>query len=206
MKNPRSEPTSRREEILLAARRLFVEHGIPGTSMRVLAREIGVTEGALYRHFPSKDDIVAEVFAGEAGQFHDHLHASLEKSRTGARTGKSDWSRDLEVLVRAFVDYGRREPESFRVIMVLHQSPGVKRRPIARMPRHLFEAVLEEAPRSGRRGTENTAVVVMIAGLLSRLIQAEHEGQLGLGRDAVCELAVRAVRGMVEAALELDGS
>lgn len=207
MKKPRPESSSRREEILLAARRLFVEHGIPGTSMRVLAREIGVTEGALYRHFPSKEDIVADLFEREAGLFHDWLKAGLEKPRPVSGKGsRGDGWREMEQMVLDFIEYGRHEPESFRVITVLHQSPGVTRRPIARMPRHLFEEVLGRIGGSGRRVTDRTAVVVMIAGLLSRLIQAEREGQIGLGREAVSQLAIKAVRGMLEAILEPDSS
>jgi AcrR family transcriptional regulator len=53
-----------REQILVIARRLFVDQGYAGTSIVDLARELGTTTAALYYHFPSKADILAELLAG----------------------------------------------------------------------------------------------------------------------------------------------
>jgi AcrR family transcriptional regulator len=42
---------NRREDILEAATRLFMEHGYKATSVRQIADEVGCTEAALYYHF-----------------------------------------------------------------------------------------------------------------------------------------------------------
>jgi AcrR family transcriptional regulator len=42
------------EEILDAAARLFAEHGFSRTDTQILADELGVGKGTLYRYFPSK--------------------------------------------------------------------------------------------------------------------------------------------------------
>jgi AcrR family transcriptional regulator len=42
---------NRREEILEAATRLFMQHGYKATSVRQIAEEVGCTEAALYYHF-----------------------------------------------------------------------------------------------------------------------------------------------------------
>ena len=42
---------NRREDILEAAARLFMEHGYKATSVRQIAEEVGCTEAALYYHF-----------------------------------------------------------------------------------------------------------------------------------------------------------
>src|SRR5512140_3169369 len=47
-----------RKEILEAAIRLFARKGLLATTMSDLAREIGMTPGALYWHFPTKEDLV----------------------------------------------------------------------------------------------------------------------------------------------------
>lgn len=52
-----------RDQILGIARRLFVDQGYAGTSISDLARELGTTTAALYYHFPSKADILAELLA-----------------------------------------------------------------------------------------------------------------------------------------------
>ena len=56
---------ARRTEILAAARRCFARDGFHQTSMPDIAREAGLSTGAFYRHFTSKDDVVVEV-AGQA--------------------------------------------------------------------------------------------------------------------------------------------
>lgn len=58
-----------RDQILAIARRLFVEQGFAGTSIVDLARELGTTTAALYYHFPSKADILAELLAGPLEAF-----------------------------------------------------------------------------------------------------------------------------------------
>lgn len=51
-----------RRRILAAALRLFSRNGFHGTSIRVLARSVGLTEAAIYYHFPSKRAIVEALY------------------------------------------------------------------------------------------------------------------------------------------------
>jgi AcrR family transcriptional regulator len=52
---------ARRAEMIAAARRCFARDGFHQTSMPDIAAEAGLSAGAFYRYFPSKDDIVFEV-------------------------------------------------------------------------------------------------------------------------------------------------
>jgi AcrR family transcriptional regulator len=52
----------RKAALLLAARRLFIDHGFHGTSMRRLAAEADIALGGIYNHFDSKEAIFATVF------------------------------------------------------------------------------------------------------------------------------------------------
>ena len=47
----------RREQILVAATKLFAEHGFADTDTQRLADELGVGKGTLYRYFPSKREL-----------------------------------------------------------------------------------------------------------------------------------------------------
>lgn len=51
-----------RRRILAAALRLFSRDGFHGTSVRGLARSVGLTEAAIYYHFPSKRAIVGALY------------------------------------------------------------------------------------------------------------------------------------------------
>lgn len=61
MSRPRRHPpldTPRKEEIVERTFELVRERGFAGLRMRQIAEKVGVTEGALYRHFPSKEAIL----------------------------------------------------------------------------------------------------------------------------------------------------
>ncbi|MDR6444233.1 AcrR family transcriptional regulator [Paraburkholderia terricola] len=50
-----------RADLLAAAKRLFVEKGFGGTSLRDIAAEAGYTQGAFYSNFASKEDLFVEL-------------------------------------------------------------------------------------------------------------------------------------------------
>lgn len=51
----------RRQEFIAKAIEFFAENGFE-SSTRELAKRLGVTQPLLYRYFPSKDDLIAEVY------------------------------------------------------------------------------------------------------------------------------------------------
>src|SRR6478736_8387639 len=70
---------SRREQILVAAWKCFSRNGFHSTSMADVIAEAGLSAGAVYLYFRSKDDIIVavatQVFGGIEGrllQFADH--------------------------------------------------------------------------------------------------------------------------------------
>lgn len=57
-RRPRIPAAERRRMIVEAAIGFFAEHGLEGQT-RLLAQSLGVPHSVLYRHFPSKDDLIA---------------------------------------------------------------------------------------------------------------------------------------------------
>jgi AcrR family transcriptional regulator len=51
----------RREQILEGARRCFAENGYEGATVAKLEREIGLSRGAIFNYFPSKEDLFVEL-------------------------------------------------------------------------------------------------------------------------------------------------
>ena len=49
----------RKEQIVNAAKKLIIKHGSENLTVRAIANEVGLSEGALYRHFKSKRDILS---------------------------------------------------------------------------------------------------------------------------------------------------
>ena len=58
---PRGDATP--ELIRAAALELFARHGVAGTSLQMIATELGVTKAAVYYHFHAREDIVRAVLA-----------------------------------------------------------------------------------------------------------------------------------------------
>lgn len=81
-----------REGILLTALRLFAERGFEGVSTSMIAAELGITKGALYRHFESKqaifDGILQRMFELDAKQAEEnHVPAgTYEQDAEGYRS------------------------------------------------------------------------------------------------------------------------
>jgi AcrR family transcriptional regulator len=60
-KQRRLSPDDRRQEFVAKATEFFSEEGFGGGT-RALARQLGVTQPLLYHYFPSKDDLIKEVY------------------------------------------------------------------------------------------------------------------------------------------------
>ena len=77
---PRLRPDARRnrERLLAAAAEAFATDGI-GTSLEEIARRAGVGIGTLYRHFPSRDALVAAVYRREVERLCDPVPELLDE-------------------------------------------------------------------------------------------------------------------------------
>jgi TetR/AcrR family transcriptional regulator, transcriptional repressor of aconitase len=53
--------TERREQVLEGARRAFAEHGYEGATVARLESSIGLSRGAIFNYFPSKEDLFVEL-------------------------------------------------------------------------------------------------------------------------------------------------
>jgi TetR/AcrR family transcriptional regulator, transcriptional repressor for nem operon len=63
MRVSKEQSETNRTSLLQAAGRLFKEKGFDGVGVAEVAKEAGLTHGALYAHFPSKDALAAEAFS-----------------------------------------------------------------------------------------------------------------------------------------------
>src|SRR5581483_2269579 len=61
MRVSREQAAENREKIVVAASRLFREHGFDGVGVDAIMRAAGLTHGGFYGHFTSKDDLAGEA-------------------------------------------------------------------------------------------------------------------------------------------------
>ena len=94
-RKPRADGLRNRERLIDVAKLAFAEIG-PNVSLEEIARRAEVGIGTLYRHFPTRDDIIAAVYRREVTQLADAAKRLLETRPAGEA---------LHEWLRLFVDY-----------------------------------------------------------------------------------------------------
>jgi len=102
------EWTERQEEIMDQAVLLIAENGIQGLTVRNLAKRIGVTEPALYRHFESKTDILLGIL--------DRFDRTSSGMRTMLDRDDCPSLEQLEVFLVTTLSQFQKRPEITAVI------------------------------------------------------------------------------------------
>ncbi len=94
---------TREEQIILSAIDLIDKLGIDGLSIRELAKKENVTEGALYRHFKSKNDIIIEVI-----KYYSHFDINIINT-----INKNELNAKHAILffINSFSEYYENYPE-----------------------------------------------------------------------------------------------
>ncbi|MBX5440429.1 MAG: TetR family transcriptional regulator [Solirubrobacteraceae bacterium] len=73
-----------RERVVAAARELIAAGGYRAASVAAVARRAGVATGSVYRHFPSKADLLVEVFRRASQREVDAVAAALAEGGVAA--------------------------------------------------------------------------------------------------------------------------
>src|SRR5215469_5804646 len=152
-----------RSALVRAGRSLFGRSGYAATSVEDLAREAGVTTGALYHHFPTKAALFEAVF--------ELVHTELMAASGAAAQGASDVIEALAAAFEAFLDKVL-EPDVQRIIIT--DAPAVlgPARFTELDERYAFAAIvaaLEIAAGSGSlRADDPPTLARLLLGMLTR--------------------------------------
>jgi len=111
----RTEARDTRREILSAALALIADQGFHGTSMRQIARKVGVRESALYHHFPNKQ----ELFAAMVNELGPAAAASIAHQLDPELLLREGPQAYLRALVHRVLDWwATREQQQFARVML----------------------------------------------------------------------------------------
>jgi TetR/AcrR family transcriptional repressor of nem operon len=97
MRYGKDQKQATRQRILQAAGRRFKQDGIDGAGVAAVMSDAGLTNGAFYAHFASKEDLVANVLADQLRAQHERLD-----SQASDRAG-------LEAFVRSYLSPQHRD-------------------------------------------------------------------------------------------------
>ncbi|MEV7871412.1 TetR/AcrR family transcriptional regulator [Streptomyces sp. NPDC088124] len=98
-RKPRADVQRNRAALLEAAQRHFLRDGV-GTSLEAVAKEAGVGPGTLYRHFPTREALLAAVLQSRTAE----LEARREDIAgiDDAGTALTQWLRAMEDYLSAY--------------------------------------------------------------------------------------------------------
>lgn len=100
-----------RQSLINAAIELIREEGMSELSLRQVARRVGVSHNAPYRHFEDKDALLAAV----AEQGFQSLQAAMETAKQGL---PADSPQGLEAIGIAYVNFALAFPFHYRLMFV----------------------------------------------------------------------------------------
>ncbi|MHA6288396.1 TetR/AcrR family transcriptional regulator [Maricaulis sp. CAU 1757] len=100
-----SAPGTTKARIERAALNLFARHGVNGVSIKQIAAAAGLSDGALYRHFPAKDALARDMFETIHARLLGLVQQHLAPSASLADTARA--------LVTAYCGLADEDPAQF---------------------------------------------------------------------------------------------
>jgi AcrR family transcriptional regulator len=191
-----TDPTpALKEACVRAAHEFIAEQGVERLSLREVARRLGVSHQAPYKHYPSRDHLLAEVMRRCFRQFAAYLDE---------RGTHPDPREDLHALGRRYLAFAAEHPLEYRLMFgtpwpTAAASPGLAAE--ARHALDVLRAVLRRIHGSGR--AQRTRV-----DLDAMFIWSQMHGLASIAQAAVMPhlgLAPQAGREMVPHAMQMLG-
>lgn len=99
-----------KEEIVALAHKQMAESGTAGISLRGIARDMGMTAPALYRYFPSRDDLITVLIVDAYNAHADAIAAA------DARYPRSAYGDRVAAMLIAYRDWAIAYPVDFQLI------------------------------------------------------------------------------------------
>ncbi|MCW2783982.1 MAG: TetR/AcrR family transcriptional regulator [Marmoricola sp.] len=137
-----------RAALIDAAVGLAREGGPDAVVLREMARLVGVSHNAAYRHFSDRDEVMAEVAAFGMGQLEAAMRSGIATVRS--RDPKVRARHSLREVGRAYVHFALENPGLFTIAFtVMHGEPSEERAAEMVAPYALLNEVLDELLASG---------------------------------------------------------
>ena len=108
----------KREKLLAAALKLFVEFGFHDTPTSKIAKEAGIASGTLFYFFPTKDELVKALYIDIKSRLNEHISEIIkdEKSLQGI----------LKIYYSATLHWAQKHKTEFRFMEQFNSSPYLK--------------------------------------------------------------------------------
>lgn len=185
-----------KDQILAAARAAFDQGGMEAVSLRDIARAVGITPMAIYRHYRNKQALIDALV----------LDALEEWSARAQEVPRADPRAWFEGMGDAFVDFALTRPRRFEAAFLIHTNVA-RRYPddflAGRSPAGvLYLQFFERAKAQGLIGdVAPIEIMITIAGLSQGLVTLYRAGRIAGGETEFRALFKRAMSRTIESFL-----
>jgi AcrR family transcriptional regulator len=125
-------PLELRDACIVAAQEIIAERGLENLSLREVSRKLGVSHQAPYKHYPSRDHLLAEVMRRCFQRFAAHLDA---------RARFDDPEQDLESLGLQYLSYAQAQPLEYRLMFSTTWPETADQLELVRDATHAFDVL-----------------------------------------------------------------
>ncbi|RFC70101.1 TetR/AcrR family transcriptional regulator [Streptomyces sp. AcE210] len=172
---------SRREEILVEAIRLFDERGFQSVSTDDIGEAAGATGPSIYKHFPTKTDLLVAAVMRGGEQRRAGTAQALATSGTPRRT--------LDRLLRSYIDFALSQSHLIGLLIgELDQLPE-KERKAARQNQREYLALWVRLLDAVRPGLDAAEARIVVTAALTVIDNAARTGSTGDRPDLADRLA-----------------
>lgn len=156
-KNPEPLPDelTRREELIRTAVELFSEHGFKGTSIRDIARSLGISVSNMYHYFETKEDLLLASQEYLVRWLPDRLEAVWQES--------ADPLERFNLLLRAHLAASGLHQKETKIFMMeqdhVSKKVNVKNRQIQKKLLDIYVKHIESLQQAGYVATRQTKIL-----------------------------------------------
>jgi AcrR family transcriptional regulator len=180
-----------RQKIAEVALELFVDKGVAETSIRDIARGAEIAEGALYRHYASKDDLAWRLFADS--------YVALARMLEDLQARQDSFRAKVEALIRQFCQAFDDNPVLFSYLLLSQHDQVKKISPDMPSPTRVVHRVIADgiAALPGPRRDPNLVAAMVMGAVLQVAVETMYgrvSGPLGAHADALIDACWRIIQ------------
>jgi AcrR family transcriptional regulator len=178
-----------------AAVDLFAANGFDGVSIADIAAAAGVSQGALYRHYPSKEELAWALFSTA------YLRTGDELDRI--RTGEAEFEAGVTAMTAHFCALYDEDPALFRFMLItqhgfLPRIPSGSRTPVDAVADLIGDAVSKNRLRPIDPAVGAAVIMGVILQSATFHIYGRLSGSLSTRAPALARAAIAAVAALTQ--------
>lgn len=177
-----------REHIVRTGRKFVAEHGFSKASMAEIARQAGVATGTLYKHFPSKDALICEIYRSN-GLFEMNRLAEIAQQDRPA-------TERLETAIRSFLTRAMRARPMAYASLEEPAGAAVEIERIKMRERHtaIYQTIIEDGIAAGEFPPQDS---FLAASGIAGAITASMIGPLNFSRTLTTDDITHIIDGLI---------